>query len=203
MKIICIGRNYKKHAQELNNEVPEKPVFFLKPDSALLNNNKPFYIPEFSNEVHHEVELVVRINRLGKHIDKQFAHRYYNEVTLGIDFTARDIQRQCQADGMPWEIAKAFDGSAPIGEFIKLDKLPDIQNLSFRLEKNGKTAQDGNTKNMIFSVDEIITYVSQFITLKIGDLIFTGTPAGVSPVAINDKLIAYLEGDKVLGVDVK
>ena len=203
MKIICIGRNYKKHAQELNNDVPEHPVFFLKPDSALLNNNKPFYIPEFSQEIHHEVELVVRINRLGKHIDKQFANRYYNEVTLGIDFTARDIQRQCQAKGLPWEIAKAFDGSAPIGEFIKLDKLPEIQNLSLRLEKNGETVQDGNTKNVIFSVDEIITYVSQFITLKIGDLIFTGTPAGVGPVAINDRLKAYLEGNKVLDFDVK
>ena len=203
MKIICIGRNYKKHAQELNNDVPEKPVFFMKPDSALLNNRKPFYIPEFSNEIHHEVELVVRINRLGKHIDKQFANRYYNEVTLGIDFTARDIQRQCQENGLPWEIAKAFDGSAPIGDFIKLDKLPDIQNLSFRLEKRGETVQDGNTKDMIFSVDDIISYVSQFITLKIGDLIFTGTPAGVGPVAINDRLKAYLEGNKVLDFDVK
>jgi acylpyruvate hydrolase len=197
MKIICIGRNYIDHARELGNKVPEEPVFFMKPDSALIKNNKPFFYPDFSNEIHHEIEIVVKISRLGKHIEKKFAHRYYEEVGLGIDFTARDLQKKQAMDGKPWEISKAFDGSAPLGKFIRLDTLPDPSAIRFRLEKNGREVQKGNTKDMIFSIDEIIAYVSKFLTLKIGDLIFTGTPAGVSPVKIGDQLTAYLE-DKCL-----
>lgn len=203
MKIICIGRNYVDHANELNNPLPKKPVFFLKPDSALLPNNKPFYLPEFSENIQHEIELVVKINRLGKHIEKRFAHRYYNEVTLGVDFTARDIQTECKTKGLPWEIAKAFDGSAPLGKFVGLKNYADIQNLKFELKKNDEIVQFGFTRDMIFSVDEIIAYISKFITLKIGDLIFTGTPAGVSSVAINDQLAGYLEGEKLFNFQVK
>jgi len=197
MKIICIGRNYIEHARELGNKVPEEPVFFMKPDSSLIRNNKPFFYPDFSNEIHHEIEIVIKISRLGKQIEKKFAHRYYDEVGLGIDFTARDLQRKQACDGKPWEISKAFDGSAPLGKFIRLESLPDPSAIRFRLEKNGREVQKGNTKDMIFSIDEIIAYVSKFLTLKIGDLIFTGTPAGVSPVKIGDQLTAYLE-DKCL-----
>lgn len=193
MKIICIGRNYIEHAKELNNAVPVEPVFFMKPDSALLLNNKPFFLPEFSNDVHHEVEVVVRINRLGKHIEEQFANRYYSEVGLGIDFTARDIQQKCKEKGLPWEIAKAFDQSAPLGNFIEVEKLPNRNAIIFELYKNDKLVQKGNTIDMIFSIDKIIAYVSQFVTLKIGDLIYTGTPPGVGPVKIGDKLTGKLE----------
>ena len=203
MKIICIGRNYVAHARELNNEVPDKPVFFMKPDSALVTANRPFFYPEFSKDVHHELEVVIRINRLGRSIEEQYAHRYYNEVALGVDFTARDLQAEQKKKGLPWEIAKGFDYSAPISEFFPLDKYGDIHNLSFRLDVNGKTVQDGNTSLMIFSFEKIIAYVSRFMTLKTGDLIYTGTPAGVGPVAINDRLEAYLEGDKLMDFPVK
>ena len=203
MKIICIGRNYVAHARELNNEVPDNPVFFMKPDSALVTSNRPFFYPEFSKDVHHELEVVIRINRLGRSIEEQYAHRYFNEVALGVDFTARDLQAEQKKKGLPWEIAKGFDYSAPISEFYPLDKYGDIHNLSFRLDVNGKTVQDGNTSLMIFSFEKIIAYVSRFMTLKTGDLIYTGTPAGVGPVAINDRLEAYLEGDKLMDFPVK
>ena len=198
MKIICIGRNYADHAKELNNPLPSKPVFFLKPETALIPKNMPFFIPDFTNDLHHEVELVVKINRLGKNIEERFAHKYYNEIGIGIDFTARDLQSECKSKGLPWEMAKAFDHSAPISQqFINLEQLPPTNNIPFRLEKNGVTIQQGNSKDMIFSIDKIIAYVSQFFTLKIGDLIFTGTPAGVGQVNINDELKAFI-GDKEL-----
>ncbi len=197
MKIICIGRNYTDHAKEMNSPVPENPVFFLKPDTTLLRNNQPFFYPDFSKEIHYELELVLKICRLGRNIQKKFAHRYYKEIGLGVDFTARDLQRNCKEKGLPWEIAKAFDGSAPISKFIKKEELGDINNLDFHLENNGDTVQKGNSSQMIFDYDELICYVSQFITLKIGDLIFTGTPAGVGSVAIGDRLKGYL-GDELL-----
>jgi 2-keto-4-pentenoate hydratase/2-oxohepta-3-ene-1,7-dioic acid hydratase in catechol pathway len=203
MKIICIGRNYVDHAKELNNPVPEAPIFFMKPDSALLVKNKPFFIPEFSNDVHHEVELVVKINRLGKHIEKEFAHRYYNEIGLGIDFTARDIQKKCKEKGLPWEIAKAFDFSAVLGQFKKVESIKNINEIDFELIKNGKTIQQGNSKDMLFSIDDIITYISKYVTLKIGDLIYTGTPAGVGPVTIGDELEGKLEGETLFKFQVK
>jgi acylpyruvate hydrolase len=193
MKIICIGRNYIDHAKELNNPVPKQPIFFMKPDSALLLNNKPFYLPAFSNDMQYETELVVRINRLGKHIDRQFTNRYYNEIGLGIDFTARDIQKNCMENGLPWEISKAFDSSAVLGSFKGLNQLQNKENIHFELFKNEELVQQGNSKDMIFNVDDIIAYVSQFVTLKIGDLIYTGTPAGVGPVSINDRLIGKIE----------
>lgn len=197
MKIICIGRNYIDHAKEMNSPVPENPVFFLKPDTTLLRNNQPFFYPDFSKEVHYELELVLKICRLGRNIQKKFAHRYYKEIGLGVDFTARDLQRSCKEKGLPWEIAKAFDGSAPISKFIKKEELGEIKNLDFHLEKNGDTVQKGNSSQMIFDYDDLICYVSQFITLKIGDLIFTGTPAGVGSVVIGDRLKGYL-GDELL-----
>jgi acylpyruvate hydrolase len=203
MKIICIGRNYVAHARELDNDVPEKPVFFLKPDSALVISNRPFFYPEFSKDVHHELEVVIRISRLGRSIEEKYASRYYNEVGLGVDFTARDLQSEQKKKGLPWEIAKGFDYSAPISEFFPVEKYKDLHNLSFRLDLNGTTVQDGNTSLMIFSFEKIISYVSRFMTLKTGDLIFTGTPAGVGPVAINDRLEAYLEGEKVMDFPVK
>jgi acylpyruvate hydrolase len=203
MKIICIGRNYVAHARELNNEVPASPVFFMKPDSALVISNRPFFYPEFSRDVHHELEVVIRINRLGRSIEEKFAGRYFNELGLGVDFTARDLQAEQKKKGLPWEIAKGFDYSAPISEFFPLSEFKDIHNLSFRLDLNGKTVQDGNTSLMIFSFEKIIAYVSRFMTLKTGDLIFTGTPAGVGPVAIHDRLEAYLEGKKVMDFPVK
>ena len=177
--------------------VPEKPTIFMKPDSALLRENRPFFIPRFSNQIEHEVELVVRINRLGRNIASRFAHRYYSEVALGVDFTARDLQNQCKQLGAPWEISKAFDNSAVVSDFISLNELSDIQDIHFSLQKNGQIQQQGHTKDMLFSVDNLIAYISQFFTLKIGDLIFTGTPAGVSPVAINDRLTGYIE-DKLM-----
>lgn len=203
MKIICIGRNYVAHARELSNEVPTSPVFFMKPDSALVISNRPFFYPDFSKDVHYELEVVIKISRLGRSIEEKFAHRYFNEVGLGVDFTARDLQAEQKKKGLPWEIAKGFDYSAPISEFFPLDKFQDIHNLSFRLEKNGKTVQDGSTSLMIFSFEKIISYVSRFMTLKTGDLIFTGTPAGVGPVAIDDHLEAYLEGEKLMDFPVK
>lgn len=203
MKIICIGRNYVAHAKELNNEVPESPVFFLKPDSALVTANRPFFYPEFSKNVQYELEVVIRINRLGKSIEEQHANRYYNEVALGVDFTARDLQAEQKKKGLPWEIAKGFDYSAPVSEFFPLKEFGDIHNLSFRLELNGKTVQEGNTSLMIFSFEKVIAYVSRFMTLKTGDMIFTGTPAGVGQVAVNDRLEAYLEGKKMMDFPVK
>ncbi len=204
MKIICIGRNYAKHAEELNNPIPEEPVVFLKPETALLLKKHPFFIPEHSNEVHHEVELVVKINRLGKHIEPRFARKYYNEVGLGIDFTARDVQARCKEKGLPWEKAKAFDGSAAVSRFFPIESLGgDIQDLHFHLDINGNTVQKGHTANMLFKVDELISHVSKFFTLKTGDLIFTGTPAGVGKVERDDLLELYLEGNRVFYFNVK
>ena len=203
MKIICIGRNYVDHAKELNNAVPEKPVFFMKPDSSLVIKNRPFFYPDFSKDVHHELELVIKINRLGRSIPEKFAHRYFNEITLGIDFTARDLQSEMKKKGLPWEIAKGFDYSAPIGDFLPLDQFPDIHAQDFHLDVNGKTVQKGNTRDMLFSFEKIISYVSIFMTLKTGDLIFTGTPAGVGPVKIGDRLEAFLDEKKILDFPVK
>lgn len=204
MKIICIGRNYFAHAKELNNEIPEEPVFFMKPDSSLLRNNESFYIPEWTNEVHHEIELVIRINRLGKNIEKRFAHRYFDEVGLGIDFTARDVQNELKVKGLPWEKAKAFDQAAVIGKpFLSKSEFPDCKNINFRLDINRKTVQKGNSGLMIFDFDEIIAHVSRYITLKIGDFIFTGTPAGVGPVNAGDQLEGYLEETKLFDFLVK
>jgi len=203
MKIICIGRNYLEHAKELNNLLPEKPIFFLKPDSSILKNNKPFFLPDFSNEIHHEVELVVKISRLGKNIDTQFAHRYYNEIGIGIDFTARDLQRECKAKGLPWEIAKGFEGSAPLGKFIPKKELGDLNKIAFHLEINGKVIQKGTSGDMIFPIDQLISYVSKFFPLKNGDLIFTGTPEGVGPVKKNDCLQAYIGKHPLLDFKVK
>jgi 2-keto-4-pentenoate hydratase/2-oxohepta-3-ene-1,7-dioic acid hydratase in catechol pathway len=203
MKIICIGRNYAEHARELNNPLPVNPVFFMKPDSALLINNNPFFLPEFSKEIHYEAEIVLKISRLGKNIQKKFAHRYYNSISVGIDFTARDLQEICKKAGHPWEIAKAFDQSAVINRFVDIESVPDRKAIHFRLDINGNTVQDGNTKDLIFSFDEIISYVSTFITLKTGDLIFTGTPAGVGPVKAGDRLVASLEEQVVLDFNIK
>jgi 2-keto-4-pentenoate hydratase/2-oxohepta-3-ene-1,7-dioic acid hydratase in catechol pathway len=203
MKIIAIGRNYINHAKELNNPVPEAPVFFLKPETALLQKNRPFYHPEFSNDIHYEAEIVVRINKIGKYIEEKFAHRYYNEVGIGIDFTARDLQQQQKEKGLPWEIAKAFDHSAPISPMQNLSKYRDIQDINFSLKLNDKIVQEGNTKDMLFSVDKVIAYVSQFVSLKIGDLIYTGTPAGVGKVSIGDHLQAFIEDENLLDFQVK
>ncbi len=203
MKIICIGRNYIDHAKELNNPVPQEPVFFMKPDTALLLKNQPFFYPEFSSDIHFETELVVRIKKVGKHIQEKFANTYYDELAVGIDFTARDLQQKCKEKGLPWEIAKGFDHAAPLSKFVPKTEFQNVQNINLRLDKNGKTVQQGNTKEMLFSVDQIIAYISQFVTLKIGDLIFTGTPAGVGPIAIGDRLEAYLDDKPLLKVDVK
>ncbi|MFT6716080.1 MAG: acylpyruvate hydrolase [Saprospiraceae bacterium] len=204
MKIICIGRNYVQHAKELGNDVPTEPVFFLKPDSALLQKNAPFFIPDFSNEIHYEVELVVKINRLGKSISENFAHKYYQEIGLGIDFTARDLQDELKAKGLPWEKAKAFDGSAVMGrKFIQISSSDDAKNINFSLRKNGELVQKGNTSEMLFSINQIIAYVSKFFTLKIGDLIYTGTPSGVGPVAINDELKGYIEDEEIFKCKIK
>ncbi|HBG86682.1 MAG TPA: 2-hydroxyhepta-2,4-diene-1,7-dioate isomerase [Marinilabiliaceae bacterium] len=203
MKILCIGRNYEEHAKELKNPLPPEPVVFAKPDSALLRNNAPFYLPQFAKEFHHEVELVVKINRLGKDIEEKFAHRYYDEIGLGVDFTARDLQDELRAKGLPWEKCKAFDGSAVISEFCSKDKFPDINKLNFSLTVNGELRQSGNSADMIFNIDSIIAHLSQYFTLKIGDLIFTGTPAGVGPVAIGDRLKGYIEKELYFDFVVK
>ena len=203
MKIICIGRNYVKHAQELNHDVPMEPVFFMKPDSALLKDNKPFFLPDFSKEIHHEIELVVKISRLGKNIEAKFAHRYYDEIGLGIDFTARDLQRQLIEKGLPWEKAKAFDSSAVLGKFIPKDELGELGHLLFSLKRNGEVVQSGDSQLMIFPFDTIIEHVSKYVTLKIGDLIYTGTPAGVGPVAIGDSLEGFIVEKKMFDILVK
>lgn len=202
MKIICIGRNYSEHAKELNNRIPAEPVFFLKPESALLLNNEPFHLPEFSREIHHEVEVVVKINRTGKGIAEERAPEFYGEIGLGIDFTARDIQEKCKKNGLPWEIAKAFDQSAPLGGFIDIGKLPDRNAIRFELYKNGALVQSGNTRDMIFPIDAIIAYVSKFMTLEAGDLIFTGTPPGVGSVKSGDTLSGRLEGLRIFELQV-
>lgn len=204
MKIFAVGLNYASHNKEMKRTFESKaPVIFMKPDTALLKDGKPFFVPDFSDEVHYETELVVKINRLGKNIAERFAHRYYDEITVGIDFTARDLQRQQKELGLPWEIAKAFDNSAAVGTFIPKSDVADIGNVDFHLDINGKTVQSGNTADLIYSVDKIIAHISRFFTLKIGDLIFTGTPAGVGPVAINDHLQGYVDGRMLLDFRVK
>lgn len=203
MKIICIGRNYVKHAQELQHEVPTEPVFFMKPDSALLKDNKPFFLPDFSSEIHHEIELVIKISRLGKNIDAKFAGRYYDEIGLGIDFTARDVQRHLIEKGLPWEKAKAFDASAVLGKFHPKEELGNPGQILFSLKRNGEVVQSGDSQLMIFPFDTIIEHVSKYVTLKIGDLIYTGTPAGVGPVAIGDRLEGFIGEKKMFDIQVK
>jgi len=203
MKILCIGRNYADHISELNNERPAEPVIFLKPDTAILKDNEPFYHPDFSNDIHHEVEIVLKINKVGKNIEAKFAHKYYDEIGIGIDFTARDIQSKLKEKGLPWEKAKAFNDSAPISEFISKSQFVDLQNLNFHLEVNGKTIQQGNTKMMLWNFDEIIEEISKYFTLKTGDLIFTGTPAGVGKVIVGDRLTAFIEGEEMMSFEVK
>lgn len=203
MKFICIGKNYAEHVKEMKSEVPKEPVFFLKPETAYLKNGEAFYYPDFSSEIHHEVEIVLRIGKNGKNIEEKFASKYIESIGIGIDFTARDIQAKCKEKGLPWEKAKAFDHSAPLGDFLPVENFRDFRNIVFRLDVNGKTVQEGNTKDLIFSFERVISYVSGFITLKKGDYIFTGTPEGVGPVAAGDRLEAYLEGKKMLSFPVK
>lgn len=204
MKIFAVGLNYASHNKEMERTFESKePVIFMKPDTALLKGDKPFFLPDFSDEIHYETELVVKVNRLGKNIAERFAHRYYDEITVGIDFTARDLQRKQKELGLPWEIAKGFDNSAAIGTFISKNEVSDVQNVDLRLDINNQTVQQGNTKEMIYSVGKIIAYISRFFTLKIGDLIFTGTPAGIGPVAIDDHLQGYLESRKLLDFRIK
>ncbi len=203
MKIICIGRNYAKHIEELKNERPSEPVIFMKPDSAVLLKQYPFVIPEFSNDIHHEIELIVKINKVGKYIDTKFAHKYYDEISVGIDFTARDLQNELKTKGLPWEKAKSFDGSAVIGEFLPKSKFKSLENITFELTSNSKTVQKGNTDFMLWKIDELISYVSQYFTLKIGDIIFTGTPEGVAAVKPEDVLEGFLEGNKLFSIQIK
>ena len=203
MKIICIGRNYLPHIKELGHQVPENPTFFLKPDSSVITRNRPFFLPDFSQQMEYEVELLVRIDKVGKCIQERYAHTYYHEIGLGIDFTARDLQKKCIKRGDPWEIAKAFDGSAVISQFVEKDQFADVNNLNFHLDLNGTTVQSGNSGDMIFPIDKIVSYVSQFFTLKTGDILFTGTPKGVGTVAINDRLEGYLEDRKLLNFRIK
>ena len=203
MKIICIGRNYTNHIAELQNERPTEPVVFMKPDSAVLLKQHPFVLPEFSNEVHHEIELIVKINKVGKYIEPKFAHKYYDEISVGIDFTARDLQDQLKSKGLPWEKAKSFDGSAVIGEFVSKEQYASLDDVNFELLKNGAVAQKGNSSLMLWKIDELVAYVSQFFTLKIGDIIFTGTPEGVAAVQPNDVLEGYLEGQQLFRIQVK
>jgi len=203
MKIIAIGRNYAEHIAELQNERPSQPVVFLKPDTAILKNNEPFYLPDFSNDMHHEVEVVIKISKVGKFIEPQFAHKYYEQIGLGIDFTARDIQENCKKKGLPWEIAKAFDGSAPISEFLPISDFADLKNLHFSLKVNGEFRQQGNTNMMLFDFDFLVSYVSNYFTLKTGDLIFTGTPKGVAAVSKGDRLEGFLEDKKMFDFEIK
>ncbi len=202
MKIICIGRNYADHISELGNERPDEPVIFMKPDTALLKNNEPFYHPDFSDDIHHEVEVLVKIKKEGKSIAPEFASGYYDEIGLGVDFTARDIQTKVKEKGLPWERAKAFNGSAPISNFIPKKDF-DMANLNFHLDKNGETVQQGNTNLMLWPIDEVIAEISKFILLKTGDIIFTGTPKGVGPVKIGDRLTGYIEGTEMFSFEVK
>lgn len=203
MKILAIGQNYSEHNKELNSKNPTEPVVFMKPDSALLKNNKPFFIPDFTNELHYETELIIKFNRLGKNIDPKFSNRYYAEIGLGVDFTARDIQRKLKDEGKPWEISKAFDNSAVIGNFLPVSELGDVQNIQFRLDINGKTVQQGNSADMIFPINELIGYVSRFFTIKIGDILFTGTPVGVGKVNIGDRLEGYIFEKKMFDFQIK
>lgn len=203
MKIIAVGRNYVEHIQELNNETPDDPVIFTKPDTALLRNNEPFYYPDFSQDIHHELEVVVRISKMGKRIEERFAHKYYDEIGLGIDFTARDIQSKLKAKGLPWDLAKGFNGSAPISAFIPKIDFPDLQDVTFQLDVNGQTRQQGNTRLMLFKIDYLIAFVSRYFTLQTGDLLFTGTPKGVGPVQPGDRLVGTLAGHELLNFEVK
>ena len=203
MKLICIGRNYSNHIAELQNEKPTEPVVFLKPDTAILLKKQPFFIPDFSKNVQHEVEVLVKINRVGKYIAPEFAHKYYDQISLGIDFTARDLQQTLKQKGLPWEKAKAFDGSAVIGKWVSKHQFENLNNMSFSLKKNDTIVQSGNTKDMLWNIDGIISYVSQFFTLKIGDIIFTGTPSGVGPVQANDSLSGYIENEEFFNIKVK
>lgn len=203
MKIICIGRNYTDHIKELENERPTDPVVFLKPDTSILLKRQPFFIPDFSSDVHHEVEILVKINKVGKHIAKKFAHKYYDDIGLGIDFTARDLQAKLKAKGLPWEKAKAFDGAAVLGEWLPKSNFKDLNNLNFSLKKNEDIVQSGNTSLMLWKIDEIIEYISKYFTLKIGDIIFTGTPAGVGKVAANDRLEGFIEDKQLFLITVK
>jgi acylpyruvate hydrolase len=202
MKIFCVGRNYSEHAKELGNAVPENPVIFSKPDTALLKDGDPFYHPDFSSDIHHEVELVIKISKMGKKIQEKFARNYFTEIGLGIDFTARDVQTRLKQKGLPWELAKAFDGSAPIGSFMPIDGV-DLQNIHFSLTKNGQVVQQGHTAQMIFNFEQIVSFVSQYFTLKVGDLIYTGTPAGVSKINIGDKLEGFIGDKHMLTCEVK
>lgn len=203
MKIICIGRNYAEHIAELENERPTDPVIFLKPDTAILVKKQPFFIPDFSNDIHYEVEVLVKINKVGKYIDKKFAHKYYNEIGLGIDFTARDLQASLKEKGLPWEKAKAFDGSAVIGDWISVEQIKDVNAIEFSLKKNENIVQIGNTSLMLWKIDELIEFISKYFTLKIGDVIFTGTPAGVGEVEPNDRLAGYIEDKQMFSITVK
>ena len=203
MKIICVGRNYAEHIKELDNKKPNEPVLFLKPQTAIINKRQPFFIPSFSNEIHYELELIVKINRLGKFIQRKFSHKYYNEISLGIDFTARDVQLELKNKGLPWEKAKAFDGSCLIGEWKNKKDFGNIDNIDFRLTKNDEIVQNSNTSLMLWKVDELIEHISKFFTLKIGDIIFTGTPAGVGRVEINDKLKGYMNDNELLSINIK
>jgi len=203
MKIICIGRNYVDHIRELNNAIPSSPVFFLKPDTALLIRNRPFYYPPFSDQIHYEAELALKICKVGKNIQKQFAHTYYDEIGIGLDMTARDIQDAAKQKGLPWAIAKGFDQSAPIGRFIPKSVFPDMKNIRFHLDLNGTTVQNGNSGLMIYDFEDIIVHISRYMTLRTGDYIFTGTPAGVGPIKQGDKLEAFIEGEKLLSCMIK
>ena len=203
MKIICVGRNYTDHIKELENNKPKDPVLFLKPDSSIILNNKPFFIPDFSQNIHYELELIIKISRLGKHIQEKFSHKYYDFIGLGIDFTARDLQTNLKSKGLPWEKSKAFDGSCFISKWINKCDFNDINNLNFNLDKNGKTVQKTNSKLMLWKIDELISYISTFFTLKIGDVIFTGTPAGVGKVSIGDNLEGFIEDNKIFNLNIK
>jgi len=203
MKIICIGRNYSEHAKELNNEVPSEPVIFMKPKNALLLPEKPLYYPEFTDDLQYECEVIIKISKNGKYIQERFARKYYNEISVGLDFTARDLQEKQKKKGLPWEIAKAFDGSAAAGRFIPITDDMDLTNLAFQLKINDTVVQDGNTKNMLFNINQIIEYTSRFFTINIGDIIYTGTPAGVGPLNVYDKLEGYLQGEKLLEVQIR
>lgn len=203
MKIICVGRNYTDHIKELDNKKPKDPVLFLKPQTAIINKGQPFFIPSFSNEIHYELEVIIKINRLGRFIEKKFSHKYYDEIGLGIDFTARDLQLELKNNGLPWEKAKAFDGSCLIGDWKNKKDFNNIDNIDFRLTKNDEIVQNSNTSLMLWKIDELIEYISKFFTLKIGDIIFTGTPAGVGKVQLNDKLKGYLNDNELLTINIK
>ena len=203
MKIIAVGRNYAEHAKELNNDIPASPVIFMKPDTAVLKDNKPFYLPDFSQEIHHEIEIVLKISKEGKHIAEKFAPNYFDEIGLGVDFTARDIQQKHKEKGLPWELAKAFDNSAPISRFLPKSRFEDLYNINFGLNINNIPVQTGNTKDLLFSFEKLIVFISQYISLKKGDLIFTGTPAGVGKISIGDKLTGYIEKEKLLDFEIK